>query len=356
MTEPAPKKRPVFLQIAGIIVLIFTLVTILFSGARSLNRETVEARLKQFSSSLSQAATDNGKEGTFSYGTVALEGWGYNKRAVIQDISLLISDKNSLNASSWILSTPKMQMASDPAVAGNSLFEFPEPISVIKNSQPKATITFPVPLKYGYYEGKVNKKALVAHTLYLPPEIRITPTGETDNSGSVVITYDEHPEFFVKSYPQTGEREAGYKFNNVKVVSDTVQTTMGAFNSHFKQKINADKRAEGDYSLTLVDFTLRNGDKSTQAYTFSTDISYIGDQPKLRADSLTPAMGNADVTINQMLLATDSFKIKGEGKLSANTQESLPWGTMTLTIDHVAAFIQSELIPEPVRPAVALNP
>lgn len=357
MTLLDTRKSPRLLPILGLLILIAAVGIILFTGASGMSRESIEQRLRQFSDQITSEAAKSGREARFAYGNITMEGWGFNKRATVENVSLEVAEKSVLDVNRWSLSTAKMLAEPDPVTANNLVFVLPEPINVIENSQIKTVVTFSAPLKFTYFNGMVNKTQRIEQNFHFPDKIFLTSAqtaGEpADKTNDVVISYDENPVFTIKSEPATGARDANYAFRDVKIaMGDGSQATIASLSSILTEKPGADKKPVGNYKLMLVDLILRDSERTSHAYTITTNFDYTGDIPSLSMNKMTLTPENSLITLNQLLIASDSFKIKAEGKLMLASDDPLPSGMINVDIDNVQSLINSELVPEASRPSV----
>lgn len=357
MSFDSPKKRFVK-SVLGLMVLAVSVWVVLFSGASAITTENIELRLQQLGAHLADEAAQHGKEAKLTYGTIEVEGWGYNKRATVDNISLELSEKTPLNTTHrWSFSTVQMQVLPDPMLPNNLFFVFSEPVNVIENSQLKTIISFSAPPKYGYFDGRDSKEHAVIHSLRLPSQLILTPgkaVDEIENKGhTITITFDENPLMQLRLLPESHERTMVYGFRNVSIMSDDgSQATIAALESNVHETLGADNRPQGKSQLKVLDIVLRDHEKVSKAYSLITDIDYSGDAPGLEIGNWLSGSGASDMTINQMQLATDDFKIKMTGKVSLATNDPLPSGDVNLEIENVKQFLESELIPAMAKPSL----
>src|SRR6185312_13786649 len=128
----ASRMKPLFRKkisgitpLIGLFVLGVSIAFILFGGSGDIKREAIEQHLRQFAAGISAAALSDDKEAKFSYSAVDIEGWGFNKHAVVNNVVLDVSDKQP-DAAHWTLTTPQVQVLPDPA-SGGIFFVFAEP-------------------------------------------------------------------------------------------------------------------------------------------------------------------------------------------------------------------------------------
>jgi hypothetical protein len=343
----------------GVAILAASILVILFTGAPGMTQIDIEQHLKQFSTDIGSEAAGSGREAKFNWGNITIEGWGYNKHGMVDDVSFELAEKSLLDTTRWTLSTAKMHVYPDPSMLRRLIFVFSEPVNVIENGQLKSIMTFSSPLKYVYYDGLLHKVHVIEHAVHLPEQITLTPAKTIDAAskdvpGNVMITYDKDPVWKFKSMPDSGERESEYLFRNMKIASqDGTQATIASISGGFKEKPGDDKRPLGNYKLAVIDLALRDSDKSTKSYSLSADINYTGNLPDMKQGRLVAATGDTELTLNQVQLTTDDFKVKASGTISMVNEDPLPSGKLDIDIDNVQKLVASELIPASSRRVVA---
>jgi hypothetical protein len=356
LERPRPNR---IIQIIGVLIMAASVAVIMFSGTSVITEDSTRSRLDQFAAHVYEHASKDGKEGVFSYGDIHVRGWGYSKYAEVSNVSLGIAERSLLDTTRWTFSTLRMDVLPDPVNHANVLFVFPAPINVIKNSQLKSVVSFSEPLKYGLFDGEENKTHTVKHTLYMPAQIILTPGRAVDSKlppgQRLTISYDANPLVLFKTMPEKHEREAAYAFGHVHARSDDgSDVTIESLASNFSEKPGADGKPQGSYTLQISDLALHDAARTTKAYSFGFDISYRGDQPGLALSSLTPQAGNTEVTLNQLFLASDDFRVKAAGNFALSVDDPLPAGAVQIDIENVQQLLASELMSEPARKALVM--
>jgi hypothetical protein len=341
----------------GIAILAACLYVILFAGVSHVSQESVGRRLNQFAEYVAREAANTGKEGKFTYGPVAIEGWAYDKQAVVTNVSLEVSEKALLDTNKWSFSTTRMIVRPDQTAPDHWLFIFPEAFNIIENSQLRTVVTFPSPVTYNFFETTKDGKRLQTHSLKLPEQITLSPTNNADAAMAgekpVVITFDPNPKVKAHRYPDTREYEIAYQFSNIKVSSDNEGSlAIGSLSSQQNETSARDSRVTGKYVLHVTDLVVTENEKVSKPYEIHADFAYQGDQPNMELNRLTPNFINMSLDISQISLATEDFRFKVSGTLSMAADDPLPYGTLDVKIDHFDKFLKSELVPEHSRGSV----
>lgn len=350
-------KKPIFLPIIGIAVMCVAVYAILFAGPAVITQESIEARLQQFADNISREAAKNGKEGKFTYGAVTLDGWGFDKHANVENVTLAFGEKSALDTHKWSLSTTKMQVMPDPSRVGNLLFTFPETINVIENSQLQKHVTFSAPLKYGFYEGMEKGQHVVEHSVHLPPQIIMEPANsaeQTEKAQRVVISYDANPTLRVRLLPEANQTDADYDLSNIKLVAeDGTEASVASLVSHFHEEEGPDHRPQGKYSLQMTDLSVHDKSQTSKPYSLSADINYTGPQITGTLKESSPGAGTTDVDVKDVTLSNKDFKISAAGHLSTSVDDPLPFGALNLHITNVPQLLTSDILPESGRKIIA---
>ena len=359
------KKQSLFIRIVGPIVIFACLIyTGMGNIGTDFSRELLVQKLEALSQSFARHAHENGKEGKLTYGEITVTGWGFKKHATIKNISLVVSEKGLLDTTKWTLSTATVEVTPDTFVEGQLYFTFPDPINIIENSDQKAVVTFPTPPKYAYFAGKKNKVNQVEHVVSLPASITITPSRSVDDvnvtkSDVLTVTYDANPTLSNIFLLDTKEHKSVVEFKNLKINGEEgARAVATLLSSKFDEKQISDTKLEGHYTLQVTDLLLLIGENEMKPYNITADLSTSStlSHPRGKEGEPKPApvATSADIQINQLTLVTSDFDIKVDGKVSEAQDDPLLYGSANLTINNVANFIASELVPQQTRGALAM--
>jgi hypothetical protein len=338
-------------NIVGLAFLALALGVVLFSGTSPISEDTIKQKLQAFSEQVASEAILRGKEAKFSYGDVAITGWGYDKRAVVTDVSLEISEKSTMETNRWGISTAKMVITPDPSVAERLFFTFPEPMNVIANSQLKSTVSFSSPLLYTFYDGSLKSPRVFAHEIRLPEKIISTPARNVDASASpakpLIVTLDKDSLISLRSHPDSGAHEIRYGFNNVNIVfEDNSEINIAALNSTLNESPAQGNRTNGEYTLSVTDI-IHRGATTNNPYSMQVELSYESDRPQA-GKPLT----SMDIKLGRFAIMNDDFKLQAKGNVSLTADDPLPYGNVDMEIINAGKFLASELLPDMLRPAI----
>ncbi len=341
------------ISIIGILIMAAAIAVIMSSGASIINKEGIEQRLQLFSVHVADEAAKQGREGKFSYGAIGMEGWGYSKYAVVQNVSLEIAERSVLDTTRWTFSTTRMLVMPDPVTASTLLFVFPEPVNVIENSQLRTRVLFSDPLRYSYFDGMEKQAHTIVHAVYLPPQVTLAEAHAVDSPAGKeekIITYDPNPLVRLTVRPEVNEREGIYAFANLRITETNGQMiTASSLVSRFSESGGEDGRPLGSYTLQVDDLAL----KGQKTYDINADVSYRGDMPFLTLKDWTPAAGETDITLNRFSVAGEDFMVKASGAFSRATNDPLPFGSIMIEIDNLRQLLASDLVPEQAREPLA---
>lgn len=341
---PKPNR---IIQIIGMLIMAAAVAVVLFSGVPVITQAGVRARLDQFAAHVQTQAARSGKEGAFVYDGIELRGWGFSTYASISNVSLAFAESSVIDTTRWTFSTARMDVRPDPVRPGTLLFVLPEPVNVIRNGQLKGTLRFPDPINYRYSDQLEDHVRTVKHMLYLPAQLVWSPGHSVDQPAppQVTIEYDIHPQAQFILRPDKQEREAAYAFGHVRAMSDDGgETTIGSLVSSFSEKPGADGRVQGTYMLQVSDLVMQSAAQATRPYSLGFDVNYHGARPQ----------DTTEVTLNQLFLAGQDFRVKASGTFHLSVEDPLPFGAIQIDIDHVPQLLACELLPVPARLSLAL--
>ena len=353
------------MRIVGPIVILACLAYTISGTIGAISKELIVHKLDALSLSFSKRAEDNGKQGKISYGDITLEGWGFKKTATIHNLSISVSEKGLMDTSKWSFSTASVVVTADPFVEGQFYSTFPDPLNIIENSELKATINFPKPPKYSYFDGKRNKVRMIEHVLSLPEQISVVPSKSVDDvsvnkTKAMTITYDPNPTINDTYLTESKEHNSALEFKNLKISGDEgVRAVATLVSSKFNEKQTDPTKMEGKYTLQVADLLLMVGDNMMKPYNVAVDVSTKSAlaMPTTKEGQPAPTelvATSADIAINQFSIVTSDFDIKLDGTVSEALDDPLLYGQATLTIDNVPNFLSSELVSQQAKGALSM--
>ncbi|MFO0389024.1 MAG: hypothetical protein ACK502_04800 [Alphaproteobacteria bacterium] len=338
----------------GLIVLALILVSILAGSGDVLNKERVEILLQRFGNYVQQEAVLQDKEAKFTYGSVVMEGWGFDTRAIISDISLEMSQKRLLDTSRLSLSTQSAVARKGSSGFNRIEFEFKEPINIIENSQLSKTITPSAAITYAFAE---QKGAISSHVIRFPEQLIIAPVPA---AGDEEIVRERMIVSFGKdNYLKAEATEAGvtnkihYYLPDVKIVSDnnsSVSIAEFTVNSNVEQL--EENKFAGRFEWRATDLVIHDGATHSKPYSLIIDSDFSGAQVKLDYFNVMPGFSDMDFTVHKMALIGENFNVIANGKASLAVDDPLPSGNMDIEIVNADGLIASDLISEPFKNTV----
>lgn len=354
------KRKPSkFANLVGTLLLIGCIAALYMFMPVAITKENVEKHLQLFNTYVSKQSTDNNKEGSFTWGDISLEGWGFEKQALIANPSINLTDK--IDGSKWTIATPSAVATPDrsPDILH---FAVPGAITLSLNGDLKQTMTFSAPPKYSYFDGNREGMHTLEHDFKLPSQITLTPAKTTDDRGdkisTVVISYDGMPVLRSTVKPEAGERTILAEFSNLRISTDQVeQVVVTTLMSRYSEKKLPENAVEGSYSLMMTDLLLSQADGVMTPYSFSGDFKFATVPPAplptdVNPETTTPPKASTEFTISKMQLIASEFEIKLEGKVVASPDDPLLSGDILLEIKNAGNFLASKLVPSEVKPIV----
>jgi hypothetical protein len=359
------KKQPLLLRVFGPIILLACLLVTILEGADAVSKDIIETHLRELSDSFSKQAALNGKEGTLTYGDISIEGFGFDKYAVIHNVSASVAEKGVMSSSKWTLSTASVTVTQDAFIEGQLFFTFSDPLNIIENSELKSIVTFPRPPKYSYLDGKRGKSRLIEHILSLPEQITISPAKSVDDTSvtkasDTVITYDPNPVINNIYQLDNKEHSIHVEFKNVKIADgEGVRAMANLVSNKFSEKQTDETQMTGRYQLTVSDLFLLISENAMKPYNINADFTTTSTlaAPVLSDKGIAtnpPMATSADITINSFDIITSDFGIRVDGAVTDSLDDQLIFGQTNVHFNNIANFLSSELVPQHAKGALSM--
>jgi hypothetical protein len=337
------QKSSLPMTLFGVAIMIAAVLIVLFSGASGITASNIESHLQHFGEFAAKEASESGRQAKFTYGDIHVEGLGYAKRGTINNVILEVKSA----ATKWTFTTPAVLVQPDPTTPSRLFFIFAAPIEVMEDDKPATTIAFASPLKYSYFNGRYSKTPTILHSLYLPEKITLTAAGAAVPHTTIV--YDQRPVAEARFLPETHERNFVYAFRNLKITTEDSETIMKSISSDFNEAQDAENHVNGRYMLTIDDLAIKSAERISKPYSISADLNYNGDMPPPE----TSGMGNIQIAVNKVALMGNDFKVLASGNVALAVDDPLPAGKVDVTMENVGKFLESDLVPDSLRPTVA---
>ncbi|NBO17931.1 MAG: DUF2125 domain-containing protein [Proteobacteria bacterium] len=345
MTSKFPNDKTRMSKI-GILTVLGSTVIIMLTGKGPVTEKVVQRHLDEFSEHVANFAAKSGKEGVFKHGEFTMGGYTFNRHAVIDGVSLAITRPSLTNPVSWELSTPKVFVVADQLYARRLYYVLNAPITVKRNGEQYANITFADPLRYGHLETATSLK----QTFRLPTSITVMPSkmmDEEDAETGITITYDPGARIEIESAMDHSKRDAHYELNNIVVATpDEEPLSVAALNSDLHESVSGENVTKGTYQLNMLSVKTPGMDKPCD---MKVDMAYTGDQPLQRLTGMAPSLPGAAVNIKALGMDCGSFKITTDGTLSRQDQDPLPSGEVKLAITNAQALLASGMLDESAK-------
>lgn len=351
MFKADTKQKSRMLRLIGLLVLLACVATILLSGVTRLSEQYVRQTLVQLNDRLASEASRYGRKARLSYGDVRMEGWGYNKQAVVDNVRVELAFPGEHGGVQQSFSTAKMTITPDLSGQNRLTLVFADPLQLSEDGRLRAAISFAQPLRYLYSEAEENGQRVVAHQVVFPPEIILEEMAASATQPSVrtVIAY-EHPSLQMRVWPESSESETTYGFSNIRLSGEGgPEVTIAALSGQHHERQPDMLSTEGKYMFNLSDMVQHNADKAGAPYSVAADVSYKG--AKADADALN--WDSMQMAINKFSLLSDEFKIRASGDVEIRPDDPMPSGNVDVNIENADRLAASEMVPEFMRPVVS---
>jgi hypothetical protein len=371
--------------VAGVVSLWF----VWFGASSLINKEIVEENIQRLAVQVSDVANGYGKDAKLAYGEVEITGWGYSKKAVVHNPSLDVAIKGSAAGKGWLVATDSVVVEADPISVNRIIISAAEPVNISEDGKAKSVVTFAEPLKYTYMPLNAEGLHASQQDILFPKQITISKVGgaavdcASDASvdcahkaaeapkGQSVISFANVPTLHIISSVEKNKNIISYDFSGMEVVSDDgSKTAVGSLLGKFN-KYDGDNEGQFfvQYNLALADVVVSDAAHASKPYAFNADMGIVGDVvtksepivapavPPVAGENLPPEQAKAPVatfvnkkiTVKEVALSGQDFKLHVSGDVSVLADDALPSGLLTFQIDNLQKFLSSELVPAEVR-------
>ncbi len=342
------QKQPLIIRVFGPVIIIILAIYVGLSSAMKVSRDVIEQHLQTLSALIERQAAAAGKEGKLTYGDITFEGFGFDKHAVISNVSISIAENVVTYNNKWSLSTSAIHIAPDAFLDSKFFISLPAPINIIQNSELKYVVSYPTHPKLAYFDGVKGTSQIIEQSLSLPEKIIISPAQSVDDSGvsksgSVEISYAPMP--LLKSSQNNAEKHRDYdiEIKDLKIAGDEgVRLTAGAISSHYSESQVDEGKISGKYILSLTDLLVFGGESITHPYSIHADFD------------INSQSGVDDINIEKLSLIGSDFDLSLSGKVMSASDDPLLFGSAKLAVNNAGRFISSELIPQVAKGTIAM--
>lgn len=353
MNEPSVPIKPRPIAIVGFGFLVLAIAAIFFSTPPLISKPFVESRLKIFGDAVSARAAAQGRSARFSHGGVALEGWGFNKRAVVQSPKLEVTEASSAGRMDKIITTERVIIEEDPVSGQTLITRFPEPLDVSLNGKSALRIRFNGVPAYAFSAKRKGDVLVQHHQLTLPPGLSLIPIGEEgEEEGQSVITvaFDPKPVISLINQVEGGEvamlRLRGLSASNIH------RTLWEAADLQLQLRENGEESGGGDEVSLSVDAlaVYREGGK-LGPYNVKALLDYNGPWPQLLG--YAPGFVNAEpvsIKMTELSLASAHFQLAAQGALTKSADDPLPHGQADIHVKNFPALRGDAMFAAETRP------
>lgn len=305
------------------------LYTVLFGGMRSFSEEDAERMLSGFSSHLSQETGTRGRESKLQYSGIEINGFAYDRWAMISNISLDFIMPGWQGKSRLSLSTERADLVPDHTTATRLSLNLPERINVITGSELVAILQPVAPINYSV---NLKSKGNIRHHLTIPGNVGITtlePKRETLLRLATPLIAD------VTLYDDEHRVNTQITSGPVQIVAEGngIWRTGGAslrYDSVQKGPTSTESRG----TLTLDDLQYSHGNSGSIPVTLTAGWSLKQQR------NISGATDESELIIERSLFTTGEAKVSATGHINFDLDDS-PYGEILLEIYNPMQLVKS---------------
>lgn len=354
-------KKCSLVSVLALLVAVVALWFVWFGTSSLISKDVVEANLRNFSEQLVEFGNAHDKDIKLTYGEVKIEGWGYNKKAAVNSVSIEASSKVNPD-SKMLVSTDKFTVESDPLNPSRVFFVFAEQVSLSENNQAQKIVSFSEPLKYAY--TKVQSSA--QSDVFFPSQIVISGADANAVNEKVTIGFASQPTLKFVSSPEQKGRSLAYNFSGVTINgADGSKASIASVVSEFNEAQEGETKITGKFNFAASDIIVGDAVKNSKPYNVSADLSFSSDDedsskpitpPSSQgASDVAPAVSKiakSETVVNKVVFAGNDFKLSASGNIVRSAEDPLPSGELNVDIDNLPQFLASEVVPVEIRGSV----
>lgn len=370
MTEPSPahapksKKRNYVVPVA--IAILAVAVFGFFLSRAGLDKALVKQQLDDFAAQLKEQGKAQGRDLSFTYGELEVQGSFIDKHVVVHQPALGVKPLNPVanengkkSIDAIIISSPVIEIY--PGVSSLTV-KAPQPIDVASQEAPDKSllkITSNIPMTFISGQKKVGEVTYKEFSFQSPTEMLLTYLREQQAKGSeettpaVVPVYDEmtvavaQGSGFSSSVAVDGSGLGEAKLYFKDMVFTPKAAPEGAIkiadlSGNWTNVLNEKKLNVVHSVMALGPVTSTNAAAPYLPITLNMDATFEGMVPKTPDSVASMQPQESVMQLKQFALTTKDASLSATANFTANSSDMLPVGTANITLTNLQ-FVLGEL-------------
>lgn len=352
-TEEKTTAKPMMTKrqrsMVGMLVLVFAVFIVLFSGAQTLSLSETKRLLTELGTITSNQSSDRHNM-ELQHGAVRMEGWGFDKKAIISNVSFSISEQTPVDTKKISLSTQAVEVQKDTRLPRKYDMAFIEPINLIQDSHLSYIITSEKPLKLGLNYPDVASRFINRYDFEIPRRVTLTPAKTADETAQITERMlIQTSGGGAISFMNLAENEKAIKLNLPGfALTQGDRAILSADMVRADVTRNDAERVSGAYDIKID--KLNGAENQSDHYTVAIDGTYSADEIYMNYNLMQPVINNGTFEINKAALMGGDFQLMAAGTVSFSADDPLPHGALDIEITNANSLVASNLIPMPLKP------
>ncbi len=338
MTKTTPSnKKTQWRYLLGIVAILATVYAVQTAGAPAYTLPLAEKKLHQLNDAFVKYAKISGRDAALHYNNISLIGFGPNKKANIDRLSLDILRPSWLNMERQTLSSENVEMLPNHMTPDSTLLQFSDVIHVITGSELSHTITPSLPLYLSSFSKEdgletIQKLSLAKGASLVVDDKRAHYKlffGDSLFGDSTIISATASWLASLHTGPASLQKnDTIWNVSNAVIRLNTIKQSA------------TDIESKGTF--TLDDITVANM-PTKEPLSFNIAWNYK------EALNVTGAEDSSELTIERGMLTNEQVKIASSGTLYFSVEDQEPYGELVLEISDVKILAASSWIAEDKR-------
>ncbi len=351
MTQPKISKK-LLLIILTVVVLVIAVV-LLGSGV---DRDQLQKQVDAFAESLHDSAEKHGRDITFTYREITVEGWIANRHGVIHDPKIVSKPLNGDAKDSLVITTPIAEIYPKSADLSAIELQLSQPLEFTTEDAPEKkllTIKANAPLTWQFAQTQENKVDYLDVTHPVATRLELTYLREQQAHGvedetpqlvpiykDLIITAAEGGS--IRSHISNDERKLGTMVVDVRDVHLFPKDVPNGAMIIAEISIQA-SNAINDKNRQISSVKLHCGDLSASPSMIPyMPISLRVDASYDRAAGGDSVASDASIKLTEFMLSTLKSKLSAQADFTAHANDFMPQGTANITLTNLP-YVLKEL-------------